>query len=147
MSIGCEWELEAWTVPEHRSQWRIQFFRGAVTPEVGAPIYDYPPKTKLWEGNVFTGVCHSVHKEEGRALPRTVPTGPYPRTIPPRRTTEVGRTHPTGMLSYFAKLLPKTAWKWKNLDRRRGGISGASPWIRNWLRPLAEHPRLVWILL
>ena len=24
-------------------------------------VYHYRPPTKLWEGSVFTGVCHSVH--------------------------------------------------------------------------------------
>ena len=75
--------------------------------------YFYRPPTKLWKGNAFTGVCHSVHR--GGVVvppPRTVPPlravplprphypGPYPlqgRTPP--GTSKTGGTHPIGMLS------------------------------------------------
>ena len=30
-------------------------------PETGAKTYYYRPQTTLWEGNVFTPVCDSVH--------------------------------------------------------------------------------------
>ena len=36
------------------------------------------------------------------------------------------------LLLYF-KFLPKTAWKWKNLDPRGVHIPGAPPWIHQWL--------------
>ena len=35
---------------------------------------------------------------------------------------------------YFANLLPKTAWKWKNWDLEGGGAFLAPPWIRQWTR-------------
>ena len=84
------------------------------------------PKTTFREGNVFTGVCQSVHSggESGSTfppyppttvIPGTIPPGPYPQgpypaglyplgtvpleTIPtPPGTTKAGGTHPTGML-------------------------------------------------
>ena len=56
--------------------------------------YYYSPQTKLQEGNVFTGVCHSVHRGVG-----SYPSGPNPprdhtpppRTITPRTTKWVVR--------------------------------------------------------
>ena len=42
----------------------------------------YHPQTKLREGNVFTGVCDSVHGHP-----------------PPRTATAAGGAHPTGMHS------------------------------------------------
>ena len=70
----------------------------------------YRPQTKLREGNVFTGVCDSVHRG-GRCL---VPGGVWSRGVPgpggsgpggclvetpPRTATAAGGTHPTGMHS------------------------------------------------
>ena len=68
------------------------------------------PKTTFREGNVFTGVCQSVHSGGGSGstfpsyppatvIPGTIPPGPYPhnhtpRTIPPR--TVPRRTVPSG---------------------------------------------------
>ena len=47
------------------------------------------------EGNVFTGVCQSVHM--GVVLPSL--TVPLPLVALPPGTTKAGGTHPTGMLS------------------------------------------------
>ena len=80
----------------------------------------YRPKTKLREGNVFTPVCHSVHRAGGVYLsacwdthtPGQTPLGKHPtgqthtpgRTRPPGRhpppaVTAADGTHPTGMHS------------------------------------------------
>ena len=44
-----------------------------------------------------------------------------------------GRQLPKVLL--FFNFLPKTAWKWKNLDPQGGGarVPGAPPWIRQWI--------------
>ena len=79
-------------------------------------LYFYRPQTKLREGNVFTGVCDSVHRGSvwsqggawsgggvpapeggvwsGGSGPERVPGGD-----PPRTATAAGGTHPTGMRS------------------------------------------------
>ena len=70
----------------------------------------YSPQTKLWEGNIFTGVCLSTRRgvvpshhnpldytipglypvPPGPYLLRTIPTqGPYPQTPSPRTTKAV----------------------------------------------------------
>ena len=41
-----------------------------------------------------------------------------------------GRQLPKVLL--FFNFLPKTAWKWKNLDPQGGRVPGAPPWIRQW---------------
>ena len=77
----------------------------------------YRLQTKLREGNVFTGMCHSVH---GGRYSRTFPQSPRTITPPPRlypslpptgtlpppplgRTAKVGVRYPTGMLSCLMK--------------------------------------------
>ena len=97
----------------------------------------YRPPTKLREGNVFTGVCHSVHREvclipgpfrgvwgwvylEGtppsKGTPcKGTPPGRYfpsPRNVHPHCwhlvvVTEAGGKHPTGMLSCIHCFLTK----------------------------------------
>ena len=37
----------------------------------------YRPQTELWEGNVFTRVCQSVHRGEVDPTLRTLPSGQY----------------------------------------------------------------------
>ena len=75
------------------------------------PDYFYRPQTKLREGNVFTGVCDSVHG--GCLLPGglvpgglllgglcLLPGGVWSRRVPggdPPTATVAGGTHPTGM--------------------------------------------------
>ena len=55
----------------------------------------YRPSTKLRECNVFTGVCHSVHR--GReCLPKMPPGLPLHRNH-----KKTGGTHHTGMLSCY----------------------------------------------
>ena len=85
----------------------------------------YRPQRKLREGNVFTPVCHSVHKGRVSASGSgggCLPLGPGgvhppgqtpPRQTPPWADTHLGRhppvemtieaggTHPTGMHSCF----------------------------------------------
>ena len=81
---------------------------------------------KLWEGNVFTPVCDSVHRGcvpvcngQGGVHPpgRHPPDRHPPRQTPPwtdtptEMATEVAGTHPTGMhscLNYIFKSLDKT---------------------------------------
>ena len=74
------------------------------------------PATKLWQGNVFTPVCHSVHMKGG--LPHTplgwppgqtppwagTPPSRHPGQTPPAQCMlgygqQAGGTHPTGMQS------------------------------------------------
>ena len=55
-------------------------------------------------------------------------------------------TPKVGVLTYyFANFLPKTVWRWKNLDPEGGRTSLAPPWIRQWLvsnlPPTPPHPR------
>ena len=80
----------------------------------------YRPQTKLWEGNIFTGVCLSTrrgvvpshHNPLDYTIPGLypVPPGPYllrtipiTRTIPPDPLSQNHKsgTHPTGMFSCF----------------------------------------------
>ena len=82
----------------------------------------YRPPTKLWEGNVFTGVCHSVHGGGGggryhmhhgichmvdksplalwtyppQAPPRHTPIGPHSPWTYPFPLGSPGHTHPLG---------------------------------------------------
>ena len=53
----------------------------------------YRPQTKLWEGNVFTPVCDSVHRGEG------LWPGGSTRSGGPPYDSGVGGMHPTGMHS------------------------------------------------
>ena len=61
----------------------------------------YRPQKKLREGNVFTGVCDSVHSGGGLALGGgfLLPRGDVPGGDPPWTATGAGGTHPTGMHS------------------------------------------------
>ena len=86
-----------------------------VQSRVPVAIY-YRPQTKLREGNVFTGVCDSVHTGDawsgGGLVPGVVP-GPGECLVPgggclmeaPRTATAADGTHPTGMHSCFQKSL------------------------------------------
>ena len=58
----------------------------------------YRPKTKLWEGNVFTPVCHSVHRAEGVYLSACWDTH-TPGQTPPGK-------HPTGQTPPWANTHP-----------------------------------------
>ena len=58
----------------------------------------YRPQTKLREGNVFTGVCDSLHRGGCLVLGGSGPGGCLVET-PPRTATAAGGTHPTGMHS------------------------------------------------
>ena len=66
-------------------------------------LYLYlPPATELGQGNVFTGICDSVH----RGVPASVHAGIPPPPEQSTRTEYAGRygqraggTHPTGMQS------------------------------------------------
>ena len=77
-----------------------------------------PPATKLGQGYIFTGVCHSVNREEGvwcrgglfapggvcSGGEGPVPGGSargMPGGGPPGTATALGGTHPTGMHSCF----------------------------------------------
>ena len=56
-------------------------------------------KRSLGQGNIFTPICHSVHRgvpARGGACSRGVPGRDPPRTV-----TAAGGTHPTGMHSCF----------------------------------------------
>ena len=57
-----------------------------------AQICFYRPPTNLREGIIFTGVCHSVHRERG--LPSHNATG---HSDPPQYGKQAGGTHPNGM--------------------------------------------------
>ena len=60
-------------------------------------MYLYSPQTKLREGNVFTGVCQSVHGGGGVWCLPTIPPGSYP----PWNRTSLRRTASSG------KVLPQ----------------------------------------
>ena len=72
-----------------------------------------PPATKLGQGNVFTGICDSVHRGVClRACRDTTPQGPgnppdqapLPGPGTPREQSMLGDSsgkHPTGMQSCF----------------------------------------------
>ena len=79
-----------------------------------AVLYFYRSQTKLREGNVFTPVCHSVHRERGSTHPTDAdppiecrPPGGRPpyADVPPSRYTwdstgysqQAGGTHPIRM--------------------------------------------------
>ena len=68
--------------------------------------YFYRPPTKLREGNVFTGVCHSVHGGRGlgyQVLSRGGRVYPTPPPSPEewRLLWQSVRVHPTGILSCY----------------------------------------------
>ena len=74
----------------------------------------YRPKTKLWEGNVFTPVCHSVHRAEGVYLsacwdthtPGQTPPGKHPTgQTPPWANTPPGRHPPRRSLPRTVRIL------------------------------------------
>ena len=86
---------------------RLSFHIGA---REGVPPYseascNYHPQTKLREGNVFTPVCHSVHRGKVYTPGKTLsPLGRHPpsgQTPPPEMATEAGGAHPTGVQSCF----------------------------------------------
>ena len=72
---------------------------------------NYCPQMKLWRGNVFTPVCHSVHRNPRQTPPRQTPParhplGRIPRADthqlvrhPPETATAADGTYPTGMNS------------------------------------------------
>ena len=61
---------------------------------------------KLQEGNVFTPVCHSVHR---RCLPH--PPGRHPpRQTPPWADTPPGQTPPGWTLPWAGTPLPSACW-------------------------------------
>ena len=50
-----------------------------------------PPATKLWQGNVFTGVCDSVHRGEGGLCQGDPPGQRPPSDRDPRTETPPGQ--------------------------------------------------------
>ena len=62
------------------------------TTDNGVSTYYYRPQTKLRKGNVFTGVCDSVHRVGGAWSRGGGGVS---------AATAAGITHPTGMYSSF----------------------------------------------
>ena len=59
----------------------------------------YRPQTKLQKGNVFTPVCHPVHRGEVYPPTQTPPRQtPSPGQTPPRQTPPLLGKHPPGRL-------------------------------------------------
>ena len=86
-----------------------------------------PPATKLGQGYIFTGVCHSVNR--GGLLPgggcllwggvcSQGGGGPAPKVggwwRPPGMATAVGSTHPTGMHSCSPFFWPRSLFPLKH---------------------------------
>ena len=59
----------------------------------------YRPQTMLRKGNVFTPVCHSVHRGEVDTPPGGHPLPPGIHPFPFETATAADDTHPTGMHS------------------------------------------------
>ena len=49
----------------------------SVAHNINCAVHCYSPPAKLWEGNVFTGVCHSVHGGRISVVPGSFLV-PYP---------------------------------------------------------------------
>ena len=69
-----------------------------------------PSATKLWQGNVFTPVCHSLHRGISASVHAEIHTPwadtplsrhPPGRHLPPPAITAADGKHPTGMHSCF----------------------------------------------
>ena len=71
----------------HTEPWKIHF--------CGSSAQLLPPATKLGQGYVFTGVCHSVNRGESTwpGTPRTRYTPPGPGTPPGTRYTPQDQVH------------------------------------------------------
>ena len=82
-----------------------------------------PPGTKLWQGNVFTPVCHSVHGESGIPPWDKIP----PEHTPPRQTPP-GSRHPPEHTPHLESRHPQS----KHPQEQ------TSPQCRH---PLSRHPR------
>ena len=81
------------------------------------------------QGTCMTeGMCGGVMGGRGCACHACPP----PPTLQDMVSQCMGGMHPTGMHSCFLIFLPKTAWKWKNMDPR-----GARPWRPQWIRQWA----------
>ena len=63
---------------------------GTPTSESGTPTYYYRPQRSCGQGNIFTPVCHSVHR--GVYLSACWDTTPLPRR-PPAKETPLPRRH------------------------------------------------------
>ena len=57
----------------------------------------YLPQRSLGQGNVFTHVCHSVHRGEGGSAQPPPDADPPGLGRPPRYSQQAGGTHPAGM--------------------------------------------------
>ena len=97
-----------------------------------------PPATKLGQGYVFTGVCHSVNREGVPDTPQTryIPPGadtPQDQVHPPdaehagRYGQWAGGAHPTGMQSCFDHLSGKLHEIEKKIETRGWACPS---WIR-----------------
>ena len=71
-------------ITSHTSQWRIQDFPEGGANSRGGTSLLLPSAMKLQQSNVFTPVCHSVHR--GVGVWQTPPCGPWADTTPPGRT-------------------------------------------------------------
>ena len=83
----------------------------------------YHPKTKLWEGNVFTGIClsggeggvgtsHALWDRSHSRVPLEDLPAPVLTSSGGDQNTygcQVGGMHPTGMLSWWERVLLVTA--------------------------------------
>ena len=92
-------------------QWRIQDSPDRERPPRGfGKILLLPPATKLQQGNVFTPVCHSVHRGWQTPLLGRPPMQTPPCTVHAGRYgQQAGGMHATGMHTCLAKFLLKTA--------------------------------------
>ena len=88
--------------------------RGVPTAEFGAKTYYYRPQTKLREGYVFTGICHSVNR--GGCLVREVPVGCLVET--PRDVHWCGRYASYWNTFLFNKIFTENCMKMKEIEPR-----------------------------
>ena len=67
----------------------------SLVPLLDLPMYSLPAATKLGQGNVFTGACHSVHGGGAASVHAGIPPPPPPREqTPPRADPPPGADTP-----------------------------------------------------
>ena len=118
---------ERWTSTNHHDSMKLDQLDRLLLPNM--------PTKKVWSF-FFNFIAPTF---EGRCQPPP-PHSRNPGCIFCLITSGGSRIFPGGgrqlpKVLLFFNFLPKTAWKWKNLDPQGGArVPGAPPWIRQWLR-------------